>query len=461
MQNFIKIRIFWVALVIFGLFAVYSTSIWKSFDQRLTVNVMQNIETVKAFNTFLDETIISSTEKILTKQVPVVSSFVSTGENWAIEQADEVQEAALVLPTLDTLKSEGQEQVQLVAQGTKSIQLRNNYVLFSSQLKNLIIGLFAMLWVFFLPLAWFREKKFIFFVAIVVALLQICVFIPGIAATNGEARGRVDFKVIPNIQPAEFFKLGYVFFMSYWLTKRKEFVNSQKFLLQFAMINALVLLVILAIPDFWTLFILALTGTIMARYLGLKAKKIWMLWGVAIVVAMLGISFISLVNPKNYAFSRLTTFLERDPEARKEIELREGWQIQQGLVAVGAGGLFGQGYGKGLQKMGQLPEAYSDMIFAAFSEEIWFFWNLVLFGLYIGLFVSVLGRLSQIRDPQMRILAVGIISLIVVQVFVHVGVNLDILPNTGLTLPFISHWGTALMINLIELALLYKILRGK
>ena len=60
----------------------------------------------------------------------------------------------------------------------------------------------------------------------------------------------MDFKVIPNIQPAEFFKLGYVFFMSYWLTKRKEFVNSQKFLLQFAMINALVLLVILAIPDF-------------------------------------------------------------------------------------------------------------------------------------------------------------------------------------------------------------------
>lgn len=61
----------------------------------------------------------------------------------------------------------------------------------------------------------------------------------------------------------------------------------------------------------------------------------------------------------------------------------------------------------------------------------------------------------------MRILAVGIISLIVVQVFVHVGVNLDILPNTGLTLPFISHGGTALMINLIELALLYKILRGR
>ncbi len=85
----------------------------------------------------------------------------------------------------------------------------------------------------------------------------------------------------------------------------------------------------------------------------------------------------------------------------------------------------------------------------------------MLFGLYIGLFITVLARLSQIRDPQLRTLAVGIVSLIIVQVFVHVGVNLDILPNTGLTLPFVSHGGTALMINLIELALLYKILRGK
>ena len=81
MNNALRIWLFGGLLTLFGLFAVYSTSIWKSFDQRLTVNVMQNIETVKAFNTFLDETIISSTEKILSKQVPIVSSFVSTGEN--------------------------------------------------------------------------------------------------------------------------------------------------------------------------------------------------------------------------------------------------------------------------------------------------------------------------------------------------------------------------------------------
>ena len=111
--------------------------------------------------------------------------------------------------------------------------------------------------------------------------------------------------------------------------------------------------------------------------------------------------------------------------------------------------------------MGQLPEAYSDMIFPAFSEEIGFVGNMLLFALYMGLFFTVLKQLSQVRDPQLKTLAIGIISLIIVQVFVHIGVNLEILPNTGLTLPFVSHGGTALMINLIELALLYKILRGK
>lgn len=76
------------------------------------------------------------------------------------------------------------------------------------------------------------------------------------------------------MQPAEFFKLGYVFFMSYWITKRKELIKSAGFLTQFAVINAIILLIILAIPDMGTLFILALTGTIMAWYNGLKASKI-------------------------------------------------------------------------------------------------------------------------------------------------------------------------------------------
>ena len=163
MRAWIKLRLYWAALVVFWLFAVYSTSIWKSFDQRLTVSVMQNIETVKAFNTFLDDTIIASTQKVIEKtnyqQIPTTEQTViptigegGSSDNISIswETLWTIEESSNLLPTLDTLKTDAQEQVKLVDQGTKRVQLRNNYVLFRSQIRNLFVALIAVVFVFFL-----------------------------------------------------------------------------------------------------------------------------------------------------------------------------------------------------------------------------------------------------------------------------------------------------------------------
>ena len=137
MKTWVKIRLFWWALTIFWLFAVYSTSIWKSFDQRLTVSVMQNIETVKAFNTFLDDTIISTTQSIIDKvQIDSVATTESLWTGWfmswenAASWNNELEISWNLVPTLDTLKKDGDDQVKLVDQWTKKVQLRNNYVLF-------------------------------------------------------------------------------------------------------------------------------------------------------------------------------------------------------------------------------------------------------------------------------------------------------------------------------------------
>lgn len=187
-----------------------------------------------------------------------------------------------------------------------------------------------------------------------------------------------------------------------------------------------------------------------------------MLAGVAMVVLVIGSAIISLFSSKySYALTRVLTFMTTDEAQKQYQEKHEGRQLKQGLIAVGGGGLLGQGYGKGLQKMGYLPEAHSDMIFDAFSEEIGFVGNLALLGLYFGLFSAVLRALPQVRDDQLRLVGVGLISLLIIQVFVHIGVNLGLLPNTGLTLPFVSHGGTALMINFVELMLIYKILVNK
>jgi cell division protein FtsW len=131
------------------------------------------------------------------------------------------------------------------------------------------------------------------------------------------------------------------------------------------------------------------------------------------------------------------------------------------LIAIGGGGFTGKGYGKGLQKFGYIPEAQSDFIFAAYSEEIGFVGNLLLIALYCRLFFYFLKHLQHLKDPQSKMIGIGIISILIVQSFVNIGVNIQIIPNTGVTLPFISAGGSSLLISCIELIILYKILKSE
>jgi cell division protein FtsW len=159
-----------------------------------------------------------------------------------------------------------------------------------------------------------------------------------------------------------------------------------------------------------------------------------------------------------YIQKRFTYFISSsvDPQA-KQI-----WrQNQQALLAIGGGGLLGKWYGKWLQKFWFIPEAQSDFVFAAFSEEIWFLGNMILLSLYLYIAYYFLTRVRNIKDDHAKMVGIGILSLILIQAFVNIWVNIKILPNTGLTLPFISYWGTALMVNFMEMVLLYKILKRK
>jgi cell division protein FtsW len=99
-------------------------------------------------------------------------------------------------------------------------------------------------------------------------------------------------------------------------------------------------------------------------------------------------------------------------------------------MAIGGGGFAGKGYGKGLQKFGYIPEAQSDFIFAAYSEEIGFVGDVLLISLYCRMFFYFLRHLQHFRDPQGRMIGVGIISILMVQTFVNIGVNVQLIPNT-------------------------------
>ncbi len=335
----------------------------------------------------------------------------------------------------------------------------SNYFYFFKQLKNIIFAIVMASAVYVIPMKFFQKHKYITRVAIGLMILQIAVFIPGIGATYWGARGWLDIPGLPNIQPAEFFKLGYVLFLGGWLMRKRDKVNTKDFFISFIILNALFFIVFLLIPDLGTVMILGIVWLIMCRYAGARIKYVLRILFWWLLAWLFAGSIAGMVSERfSYIQKRFTYFLSSDvdPQARQI-----GWQNQQALLAIGGGWVFGKGYGKGLQKFGFIPEAQSDFIFAAFSEEIGFAGNMALLGLYLYIAYYFLTRIRYIKDEHKKIIGIGILSLILIQAFVNIWVNVKILPNTGLTLPFISYGGTALMVNFIEIILLYKILKNK
>lgn len=333
----------------------------------------------------------------------------------------------------------------------------SNYFYFFRQLRNIGLALVMAGIVYSIPIRFFQKNKNTTIMATILMALQIAVFIPGVGIVLNGARGWINIPFLPSIQPAEFFKLWYVLFLWWWLMRKRERINTKEFFVSFIILNALLFFVFLLIPDLGTVMILGIVGLIMCRYAGAKIKYIlWILfWGILTGLILGGIA--GMVSDRfAYIQKRFTYFISSsvDPQA-KQI-----WrQNEQALLAIGWGGFLGKGYGKGLQKFWFIPEAQSDFVFAAFSEEIGFVGNMILLSLYLYIGRYFLTNLRHIKDEHRKMIGIGILSLILIQAFVNIWVNIKILPNTWLTLPFISYGWTALMVNFMEIILLYKILQ--
>lgn len=334
-----------------------------------------------------------------------------------------------------------------------------NYYFFNQHIQNIIIWIITWFVVYKFPLKFWTEKKTVMFIIIWAMILQLLVFAPVIWETFNWARWRISIPWIPNIQPSEFFKIAYVIFMSYWLLVSNKTRNEKSKIIWFVGRCIALLGVFVLIPDFWTAMILALVGILMLWYSGVWAKKVaWLLW-IGIVVGIIGISFMSLLFPKRFGYiqKRLSYFTSAQTE---ETSQTVWWQNEQALMAIWWGWFRGQGYGKWLQKFGFIPEAQSDFIFSAYSEEVGFVGNITLLALYFFFVYFLLINLKDVKDPKLKLLAVGLASIIIIQMFVNIWVNIKILPNTWVTLPFISHGWSALIANVITLMILYKIINS-
>jgi cell division protein FtsW len=153
---------------------------------------------------------------------------------------------------------------------------------------------------------------------------------------------------------------------------------------------------------------------------------------------------------------RIQTFINpaSDPQG-------SGYQIKQSLIAVGSGGLFGRGFGQSIQKFEYLPEPIGDSIFAVYAEEFGFLGSTILILFFAGFSIRGYKIATQASDLFGMLLVVGIVTLILAQVFLNIAAMLAIAPLSGLPLPFISHGGTALFVLLSAVGIILNVSKYK
>jgi rod shape determining protein RodA len=187
----------------------------------------------------------------------------------------------------------------------------------------------------------------------------------------------------------------------------------------------------------------------------MAGARIWQLVGlVAVGVASFPLIW-SLLKP--YQQARLTAFLDpyADPQGA-------GWNIIQSLIAVGSGQATGKGLTAGTQSpLGYLPIAESDFVFAGLAEDLGFVGAVILFALYIALLLAALRIAFRARDPFGMLLGSGVVSMILFQIFVNVGMAISLMPVTGIPLPFVSHGGSSLVSICFALGVLQSISRRR
>ncbi len=291
-----------------------------------------------------------------------------------------------------------------------------------------------------------RRYALLFLIGAVI--LSVLVFIPGIGVAHGGAKRWIGL-VGWTFQPAELLKLAFVVYAAAFYAAAKERVSS----FSFGLLPLLILLtlsggLLLTQPDTDTFVVLfcALVGIFFVS--GGRIKQL----GILCLAGLIALSLLIAFRP--YLKERVLVFLHpaSDPQGA-------GYQIQQSLIAVGSGGWFGRGFGQSVQKFSYLPEPIGDSIFAVAAEEFGFFGSVLLVGLFLAFSLRGLRVAARAPDPFARLLVVGIVIVIDASASVNIASMLGIIPLSGLTLPLVSHGGSALIITLASIGIVLNISR--
>mgnify|MGYP001996217820 FL=1 len=314
------------------------------------------------------------------------------------------------------------------------------------QIVWVVLSLGLGLYVSFVNLEWLGRKTWLIFGLCILAL--VLTLVPGIGVKVNGAQRWIGLGSL-RVQPSEFAKIGLVLALAYYFSSRQRHTGT--FWLGFvvpSMITGSVCGLIILQPDFGTCFLCGAVAATLMFQAGTSLK--WLLPIAGLAVA--GFSVLVYFDP--HRIRRVTSFLDVEANADDS-----AYQLWQGMLAFGVGGVDGVGLGMGRQQMHFLPEAHTDFIFPVIGEELGLLCTFGIVLCFLFLFGFVYWRLKQAPRMYEYLVAMGALLFVSLQAIINMGVVTGSMPTKGMSLPFISYGGSNLMVTFIFLGLIVNVFR--
>lgn len=315
---------------------------------------------------------------------------------------------------------------------------------FTRQLSFALLGVIAMYVASRMPMEFYR--RFSLLVLLAALALLVAVLVVG-TESHGATRW---IKVAGiSIQPSEIAKIGVVLYFSVLICRYKNLMGTFKYgIMPFAVILAAIIGLLALEPHLSASIIIIIIGAVMMFVGG--ARLGWFAIGAVCVTGLFAVA----IKVSDYAAERVSAWLDPFADASAT-----GYQIVQSLYSVGSGGLFGLGLGQSRQKYLYLPEEHNDFIFSVICEELGFIGAMLILALFALLIIRGYWLAMHARDRYSFLVCTGITSLLAVQVLLNVSVCTNLIPCTGISLPFFSYGGTALLMQMAEMGIILSVSR--
>jgi len=286
--------------------------------------------------------------------------------------------------------------------------------------------------------------------------IALLVMVDIVGKTSGGATRWIDLKVF-QLQPSEFYKFVSVIFVASFLSRRIDRVRVVEILYMFLMLLPPLFLILIE-PDLGTALVIIFTWMMLVLFSRLTTRQYISLSILVIAAATIFTLSVYNVKPfgpilKDYQRQRVVTFLNpnSDPFGR-------GYNVSQALIAIGSGGVFGRGLGHGSQSQLQfLPRPETDFIFSGFSEAFGLIGDLLLLAVFLFLIIRIMEISKFSKDNFGYLVAVGISATFIFQIVINIGMNVGLLPVTGIPLPFLSYGGSSLLSSFFMIGILQSI----